>query len=399
MNPKIESLQAYPFEKLQSLHSECKPPENLKHIALSIGEPKHKAPAFVLKCLQENLEQLSAYPKTKGLDALRNTIAQWLAKRYRLSSNSINADHHILPVSGTREALFSFTQAVISDQSNSLVFMPNPFYQIYEGACLLAGAKPHFLNSDISNGFIPDFETIPATQWKNCQLLFICSPGNPSGAVIPIATLQKLQKLAVEHNFIIASDECYSELYHDEATPPPGLLEACIANGDSSFKQCVVFHSLSKRSNLPGLRSGFVAGNAKIIAQYLRYRTYHGCTMPVPIQQASIDAWRDETHVQENRRFYREKFLAVHDILKGHLDINIPAASFYLWPRTPIDDELFSQQLFDQQNVTVLPGKYLARSDNNGVNPGSHHVRMALVAPLDECVEAAHRIKTFINGL
>ena len=398
MNRNLALLQPYPFEKLAGLKAGITPPEHLPHIALSIGEPKHPAPAFVLQTLMDQLQGLSQYPQTKGLPQLREAIAQWAQTRFQLEPGSLTAEHHVLPVAGTREALFSFAQACVTSGDTAKVVMPNPFYQIYEGAALLAGAQPYFLNCTAENGFIPDFAAVPDTVWRDCQLLFICSPGNPTGAVLDLATLQSLIALADEHDFIIASDECYSELYFDEHQPPLGLLQACAKLGRHDFKRCVVFHSLSKRSNLPGLRSGFVAGDAEILRQYLLYRTYHGCALPVPTQLASISAWRDEDHVRQNRDLYRKKFAAVCAILNGHLDVAMPDAGFYLWPRTPISDTDFARQLFARQNLTVLPGQFLARPTPTG-NPGENRVRLALVATLEECCDAAERLKKFVTTL
>jgi N-succinyldiaminopimelate aminotransferase len=287
---------------------------------------------------------------------------------------------------------------VVDAREKPLVVMPNPFYQIYEGAALLAGAEPHFLNTTRETGYLPDFDAVPDSVWDCCQLLYVCSPGNPTGAVMDEATQRKLMELAQRFEFVIASDECYSELYADEASPPPGLLQTAQAMGNTDFKRCVVFHSLSKRSNAPGLRSGFVAGDAEILKKYLLYRTYHGCAMSLPVQHASLAAWRDEQHVRENREIYRRKFAAFHGILSEVLDVDLPPAGFYLWPRTPLDGETFARELFARQNVTVLPGSYLSR-ESNGVNPGHEYVRMALVAPLEECAEAGERIKSFVESL
>lgn len=398
MNHHLSLLQPYPFEKLAQLKSGATPPAHLSPIALSIGEPKHTAPAFVLQTLTAELKGVSQYPQTKGLPELRAAIADWATRRFRLPPGSLSAEHHVLPVAGTREALFSFAQACITPGAGARVVMPNPFYQIYEGAALLAGAEPYFLNCTAENGFVPDYAAVPEVIWRACKLLYICSPGNPTGTVLDRATLQYLIELADRYDFIIASDECYSELYFDEQQPPLGLLEVCAQMGRRDFKRCVVFHSLSKRSNLPGLRSGFVAGDADILKPYLLYRTYQGCALPVPTQLASISAWRDEDHVHENRELYRQKFAAVFDILKGHLDVSLPDAGFYLWPRTPISDTEFTRQLFAQQNVTVLPGQFLARATPAG-NPGENRVRLALVATLAECREAAERIRHFVTGL
>jgi N-succinyldiaminopimelate aminotransferase len=398
MTPYLQQLQPYPFEKLAALKQGITPPAGKRHIALSIGEPAHATPHLIQETLLTHLHGLSNYPTTKGLAELRQTIAAWLTRRFRLAEGLLDPETQILPVSGTREALFSFAQCLIDRTADPIVVMPNPFYQIYEGAALLAGAEPYFLNTVEANAYLPDFEAVPESVWRRCQLLYICTPGNPSGAVMPRETLTRLLELAEKYDFVIASDECYSELYDDESSPPPGLLEAAFAIGNTEFKRCVVFHSLSKRSNTPGLRSGFVAGDAAILHDYFKYRTYHGAAMPLPTQHASIQAWRDEKHVIENRRLYREKFAAVIDILGDTAQLNQPPAGFYLWMKTPIDDTEFAQQLFAQQNVTVLPGSYLSR-DFQGLNPGRNHVRIALVAPLDECCEAAERLKSFLNTL
>jgi N-succinyldiaminopimelate aminotransferase len=399
MNPDLDQLHPYPFEKLAALKAAVNSPDDLTDIMLSIGEPKHLPPAFVLDTLVKNLNKLSQYPSTKGIPELREAIAVWATRRFTLKVNTLTAENNVLPVNGTREALFSFAQAIIDrTKPNPLIVSPNPFYQIYEGAAFLSGAEPYFLNCTPENHFIPDFAAVSKEVWQRTQLLFICSPGNPTGAVMSASQLKELITLADKYNFVIASDECYSELYFDEKNPPVGLLQACTEIGRDDFARCVVFHSLSKRSNLPGLRSGFVAGDAKILAKFLLYRTYHGCAMPVPTQLASLVAWQDETHVIENREAYRQKFDAVLRILKNMLEVEKPDAGFYLWPKTPIKGELFAQQLFSKQKVTVLPGSYLAR-EANGLNPGENYVRLALVAPLAECIEAAERIKAFVQTL
>lgn len=398
MNSDLDLLQPYPFEKLTQLKAGVTPPKNLPHIALSVGESTHEPPAFVLQTLADHLPKLANYPLTQGLDELRQTLADWLSKRFQLNANSLTAEHHVLPVSGTREAIFSFTQACVNASPTARVVMPNPFYQIYEGATLLAGAQPYFLNCDAVRGYQPDFDSVPEHIWQDCELLFICSPGNPTGAVLGLETLQSLIRLADRYDFVIASDECYSELYFDEQQPPVGLLQACAAMGRNDYQRCVVFHSLSKRSNLPGLRSGFIAGDAEILRRYLAFRTYQGCALPVPVQLASIAAWNDEDHVFQNRELYRQKFSAVMAIFDGALQVDMPTAGFYLWLATPIDDADFARKLFAQQNITVVPGQYLARSTTAG-NPGSGYVRMALVAPLPECIEAAQRIKAFVQSL
>ncbi|TNE80500.1 MAG: succinyldiaminopimelate transaminase [Gammaproteobacteria bacterium] len=398
MNTDLDKLHPYPFEKLNALKTGITPPAHLPHIALSIGEPKHPAPTFVKQVLVDSLEKLSAYPLTKGLPELRETIGNWLSQRFNLAN--VDAETQVLPVNGTREALFAFAQAVIDRNADALVLSPNPFYQIYEGAALLAGAELQFLNCTARSHFAPDFTAVPDATWQRCQLLYLCSPGNPTGAVLDIATLQQLIELADRHDFVIASDECYSEIYPDENNPPAGLLQACAAMGRHDYRRCVVFHSLSKRSNLPGLRSGFVAGDGEILQAFLRYRTYHGCAMPVPTQLASIAAWRDEQHVQDNRDQYRRKFQVFLEILGDVLPLEMPEAGFYFWadtrPAGVGSDEDFARELFAREHITVLPGRYLARTAD-GINPGEDRVRMALVAPLEECREAAQRIRRFIE--
>ena len=401
MNPDLQKLQPYPFEKLTALKAQVSPNESLKPIALSIGEPKHPAPKFVTQCLIDNISRVEKYPTTKGIPELRETIADWLKQRFQLTQ--ISSDQQIVPVNGTREALFAFTQAVIDRNKNGLVISPNPFYQIYEGAAYLAGAEPHFLPCLEEQGFNPDFDAVSDAVWQQCQLLFLCTPGNPTGAVLDLATLTKLIALADKHDFIIASDECYSEIYVDDKPAPIGLLQACESLGRHDYERCVVFHSLSKRSNLPGLRSGFVAGDAKILQPFLLYRTYHGCAMSIHTQLASIAAWSDEEHVAENRRQYSLKFKAVLEILndpslEGKIEVEQTDASFYLWAKTSVDEEMFAQQLFAQQHVTVLPGSYLSRTID-GINPGKNRVRLALVASVEECIEAAERIKQFVQSL
>ncbi len=397
MNPDLDRLQPYPFEKLNQLKAGVTPAAK-EHIALSIGEPKHQPPGFVVEELITHLHGLANYPLTKGRVELRQAIADWLTARFNLPANSVDPERNVLPVSGTREALFAFAQAVVDRTSHPLVLSPNPFYQIYEGAALLAGAAPYFLNTSAENGFLPDLDAVPTEVWQRCQLIYICTPGNPTGAVADVAYLQKLIGLADEHDFVIASDECYSELYFDEAAPPAGLLQAAAEMGRNDYRRCVVFHSLSKRSNLPGLRSGFVAGDAEVLARFLKYRTYHGCALPPHTQAASIAAWRDEAHVKANREIYRQKFDAVLAVLQPVMKVEQPDAGFYLWPETPNSDTEFAKQLFARQNVTVLPGSYLSR-EAHGNNPGTHRVRMALVAELDECIEAAGRIREYIEGL
>ena len=404
MNPHLTELQAYPFERLAKLKTGIVPPAHLTHIPLSIGEPKHAPPDFVLQVLRDSLAGLGQYPSTVGLPELRSACARWLERRFGLGADRVGLDA-VLPVNGTREALFAFAQAVIDPTAKSLVAMPNPFYQIYEGAALLAGATPYFFDTPADNSFLPDLNAIPAAVWDRVQLLYLCSPGNPGGAVMSIDQLRRAIELADKHDFIIASDECYAELYADEANPPPSLLNAALAAGHSNFERCVVFHSLSKRSSLPGLRSGFVAGDPVVLRDFLLYRTYHGCAMPVPTQLASIAAWNDDEHVKANRALYREKYTRVLPILAPHLDVIQPAGGFYLWPNVGGDDAAFTRELFATQHVTVVPGSYLARTTRNGLidssggNPGAGRVRISLVANVEDCVMAAGRIADFIQGI
>lgn len=398
MNPDLALLQSYPFEKLAKLKQGITPPGDLEHIALSVGEPKHPTPPMITDALLKHLHTLGQYPTTRGLDLLRQSIANWLSQRFDIKLDALNINTNILPVSGTREALFSFAQCVIQRSSKALVAMPNPFYQIYEGAALLAGATPYFINCDADHLYLPDYNSVDEDSWKKCQLLYICNPGNPSGATHSEEQLKQLIELAHRYDFIIAADECYSEIYTENQSTPLGLLEISEKISNPDFSRCVVFHSLSKRSNAPGLRSGFVAGDASILNNYFKYRTYHGCTMSTPTQHASIAAWGDEQHVIQNRLQYTQKFNDVLSVLGDSLDVKAPDAGFYLWAKTPLSDIEFAKKLYAEKNITVLPGQYLARDTANG-NPGLNHVRMALVAPVDECLDAAHRIKQFINSL
>jgi N-succinyldiaminopimelate aminotransferase len=398
VNERLELLAAYPFERLARLKAGVIPPQSLPHIAMSIGEPRHSPPAFVIEELRQNLAKLDSYPATIGLPEMRAACAAWLERRFDLGGR-VDADSMVLPVNGTREALFSFVQAVVSTRTGAkkpVVAMPNPFYQIYEGAALLAGAEARFLNTTADNRYQPDLDAVPAEIWDRCEILFLCTPGNPTGSVLSLDYLRHALELAQRHDFVIASDECYAELYRDERSPPPSLLQAAIAQGHSAFQRCVVFHSLSKRSSVPGLRSGFVAGDPAIIKPYLLYRTYHGSAMPVPTQLASIAAWNDDAHVVTNRALYREKFARVLPILQPVLDVAEPDGGFYLWPELQSDDEIFTRDLYATQNLTILPGSYLARDTAHG-NPGRQRVRISLVASVDDCVAAAKRIRTFLE--
>jgi len=388
LNPLLGRLQPYPFEKLRALLEGITPNPALRPISLQIGEPKHATPELVKAALAASLDGLAAYPATAGTPALREAIAAWLTRRYALKA--IDAATQVLPVNGSREALFAFAQTVIDPAGGTArVVCPNPFYQIYEGAALLAGAAPVYLNDGMA------FDEI---DWRGVQLAYVCSPGNPTGRVLAPEDWKLLFELADRHGFVIASDECYSELYYDELNPPLGALQAAQQLGRAGFERVVAFSSLSKRSNAPGMRSGFVAGDATILKRFLLYRTYHGSAMSLPVQQASIAAWRDEEHVRANRRLYAEKYRAVLPLVAAPLATEMPQGGFYLWVRTPMDDAAFARELQRQYNVLVLPGSYLAR-DAHGANPGRNHVRIALVAPLDACVEAMQRIGQFARAL
>lgn len=393
VNPYLDRLQPYPFEKLRVLFEGIEPHPEFKPIRLSIGEPRHATPQIVLDAMASNLDGLAVYPPTAGSDALRQTIADWLKRRYGL--DAVDAATQVLPVNGSREALFAFGQCVVDGtRPGAKVLSPNPFYQIYEGAALLAGAEPVFINTVESNDFAFDVSSLDTATLDAVQLVFVCSPSNPTGHVMDQAEWNRLFELSDKHDFVIAADECYSEIYFDEANPPLGALEAAWAAGRTDFRNVVTFSSLSKRSNVPGLRSGFVAGDARVLKQFLRYRTYHGCAMGPTMQMASIAAWQDEAHVQENRRLYREKFDRIVPMLSPWLGIRKPDAGFYLWARTPGSDTEFARGLQAEYNVTVLPGSYLARDTTSG-NPGAGFVRIALVAEPQECIEAAERIVAF----
>ncbi len=396
MNPRLQSLQTYPFEKLRKLFADVVPNQGLAHISLGIGEPRHPTPELIKRALSESLAKLAAYPPTAGGDALRQAIAEWLARRYRL--RSIDWKTEVLPVNGSREALFAFAQVVVDPaRGDAVVVCPNPFYQIYEGAALLAGARPHYVNTTSERGFSADYGSVPGEIWRRTQLLYICSPGNPTGKVLGLAEWKDIFTLADRHGFVVASDECYSEIYFDEAAPPLGALQAATELG-RGFERLVMFSSLSKRSNVPGMRSGFVAGDAAVLKAFLLYRTYHGGAMNPAVQDASAAAWRDEAHVRENRRKYAEKFARVTPLMQTALAVKRPEAGFYLWVPTPISDTEFARRLYAEQHVTVLPGSFLAR-ESHGVNPGANYVRMALVAETEECLEVARRIVEFARKL
>jgi len=402
MNPDLNKLQPYPFQKLAKLFGEVQANPALSAISLSIGEPKHPTPLFIRDALAANLDGLANYPTSIGSEALRITLANWITKRYKLAeidavTSAVNPATQVIPVNGSREALFAFAQAVIDrSKKDAVVVCPNPFYQIYEGATYLAGATPSFLNTLPENENALDFSQLPIDVWQRTQLVYVCTPGNPSGRVMPLSEWKTLFELSDRYGFIIAADECYSEIYFD--TPPLGALQAASQLGRKNFCNLAIFSSLSKRSNVPGMRSGFVAGDAKVIEKFKLYRTYHGAAMNPAIQAASIAAWLDEAHVAENRRLYTEKFTQVIELLKPALPITMPEAGFYLWIRTPIADTTFAQALYRDYNVTVLPGSYLARSVR-GVNPGENHVRLALVPGIKETLEAAKRIAQFATSL
>ncbi len=392
MNPRLNQLQPYPFQKLRELFAGVTPDAGLSAVNLSIGEPKHATPGFIKEALTANLQGLANYPVTQGSDDLRKSIADWCRMRYGVD---LDPASQILPVNGSREALFAFAQAIVDPSKHvKRVVSPNPFYQIYEGAALLAGAKPYFLNTLPENGFGMDFASVPEDLWADTHLIYVCSPGNPTGKVMGLDDWREVFELADRHGFVIAADECYSEIYFDEGHPPLGALTAAKQLGRGQ-ERLVVFNSLSKRSNVPGLRSGFVAGDAELIRQFLLYRTYHGSAMNPAVQAASAAAWRDEEHVRDNRRQYREKFAAVMPLLKDVLTFDAPDAAFYLWAKIPGgDDAVFARELYRQQHVTVLPGSFLAR-EAKGVNPGRGFIRIALVDGLEPCVEAAGRIAEF----
>jgi len=395
VNPRLDLLQPYPFEKLRVLTQGVTPPAQLRAISLGIGEPKHPTPQFIRDALTAHLDGLAVYPSTAGTTALRQSCAQWAHRRYGIA---LDAQTQVLPVNGSREALFAIAQTVVDARRDAAtVVCPNPFYQIYEGAALLAGAQPYFAAVDAQRHFAVDWAAVPGEVWQNTQLVYVCSPGNPTGAVMPLSEWKLLFELSDRHGFIIASDECYSEIWFGDQ-PPLGGLEAAWRLGRTDYRNLLMFTSLSKRSNVPGLRSGFVAGDAALIAAFTRYRTYHGSAMNPAVQAASAVAWDDEAHVAHNRALYREKFAAVLPILQSVMDVQLPDAGFYLWAATPGDDAQFARGLLEKYNVTVLPGSYLARAQG-GANPGSGRIRMALVASVDECTEAARRIAAYCSDL
>ncbi|MGA7782156.1 MAG: succinyldiaminopimelate transaminase [Paraburkholderia sp.] len=407
MNPLLNSLQTYPFEKLRLLFKDVTPPAHLPHISFGIGEPKHPTPELIRDAVIASLGGLASYPATLGSPALREAIAQWATQRYHLPP--LDPVTQVLPVAGSREALFALAQTVIDPKRQTtgnatdepaIVLCPNPFYQIYEGAALLAGAQPYYVNSDPARNFACDYSAVPADIWARTQLVYVCSPGNPTGAVMTLDDWRELFALSDRYGFVIASDECYSEIYFDEAQPPLGGLEAAHKLG-RGFERLVMLSSLSKRSNVPGMRSGFVAGDAEILKQFLLYRTYHGAALSTVYQSASIVAWNDETHVRENRAKYGQKFSTVTPMLAEVLNVRLPDAAFYLWADvsgTGLSDTEFAQRLYADYNVTVLPGSYLARTAQ-GTNPGRNFVRLALVADVDECTQGAQRIVDFCHAL
>lgn len=401
-HPHLSKLQPYPFEKLKRLFAGVQPNPAYSPISLGIGEPKHPTPEFIRDALIRNMDGLASYPATAGSEALRNAIASWLARRYNIPA--LNPATQILPVNGSREALFALAQTIINPSACQngppLVLCPNPFYQIYEGAAYLSGAEPYFANADPQRNFAPDYQSIPDAVWQRVQLLYICSPGNPTGAVLTLNDWKELFDLSDRYGFVIAADECYSEIYFKQEAPLGSLQAAHLLGRD--YRRLITLSSLSKRSNVPGLRSGFVAGDAEIMQKFLLYRTYHGSAMSPMIQAASVDAWNDETHVEENRAKYIRKFAQITPLLAEVLDVQLPDAAFYLWARVNdlngISDTEFARQLYEQYNVTVLPGSYLAR-EAHGINPGENRIRMALVAEVEECLEAAQRIVAFCKTL
>jgi N-succinyldiaminopimelate aminotransferase len=402
VNPHLDKLQSYPFEKLRQLFSQVQPNPQHTAISLGMGEPKHPTPPFIQQALIDNIAGLANYPTTLGTEALRGAIVGWLERRYGIPA--LDRATQVLPVNGSREALFALAQTVIDPAAGSLVVCPNPFYQIYEGAAYLAGATPYFVNSDPERNFGCDYDSVPADVWQRVRLLYVCSPGNPTGATLTLTDWEHLFALSERYDFIIAADECYSEIYHGDE-PPLGALQAAHMLGLSTverpYARLVVFSSLSKRSNVPGMRSGFVAGDAQVLKKFLLYRTYHGSAMSTAVQAASVAAWNDETHVEQNRAQYRAKFAAITPLLREVMEVELPDAGFYLWAdvsRTGLSDTEFAQRLYAEYNVTVLPGSFLAR-EAHGLNPGRNRIRMALVSGTEEGLEAARRIVQFCKTL
>lgn len=398
MNPRLDLLQPYSFERLRKLLAPVTPAQELRHINLSIGEPQHPTPPFIRKALTDNLDGLARYPQNAGSDALRDAIVGWVSRRHGLAGLT---REHILPVSGSREGLFSVAQVLIDPvDAEALVVSPNPFYQLYEGAALLAGATPYYLNTTPANGFAMDWSGVPGDVMKRVRVAYVCSPGNPTGSVMGLDAWREVFALSDKYGFVVVADECYSEIYFDEGNAPLGSLAAAAQLGRSDYRNLIVMGSLSKRSNVPGMRSGFAAGDLALMKKFLLYRTYHGCAMSGTVQAASAAAWNDEAHVVENRRLYREKFDAFFDIVNPVLPLTRPEAAFYYWTRIPaaMSDEAFTVKLFERANITVLPGSYLSR-DAHGVNPGSGFVRVALVSTVNDAVEAAQRIRTFCSDL
>lgn len=398
MHPHLKQLQPYPFERLTKLMQGINPPAGVKPISLTIGEPKHAPPAFALEAWNRYRDGISLYPTTQGTAEFRQTIAEWLTRRFKLKQ-APDPETMVLPINGTREGLFAIAQVLIDPSSHKRrVLMPNPFYQIYEGAAVLAGGIPTLLDLESDNQFQVDYRSISESIWQETAFIYVCSPNNPTGSIVNRSTWQYLCERAAEFDVVLIADECYSEIYPEHSAPPVGLLEVAQDYGSRPFERTLVFHSLSKRSSLPGLRSGFVAGDAKLMDAFKRYRTYHGCALPVQIQQISITAWNDEAHVKANRALYHEKFSKVMPILAPLMELKAPEAGFYLWPKLPIDDEQFTQQLYNHSGVAILPGRYLGRN-NPDRNPGERYARISLVASVAECVEAALRIKQFMETL
>jgi len=394
MNPRLDLLQPYPFERLRSLLGATKPPASLRPISLGLGEPQHPTPALVKEALAANLAGLSRYPVTLGMPELRAAVSEWLARRHNIPAP--DPAKQVIPVNGSREAIFSIAQAVLDPgEKDALVALPNPFYQVYEGSTLLAGAKPCFINAVAANGLAPDWDAVPQSTWPRIRMMYVCTPSNPHGRVMTLEDWKRVFDLSEKYGFIVVSDECYSEIYFDEARPPLGALAAARRLGRDTYPRLVVLGSLSKRSSAPGLRSGYAVGDAAVLERYMAYRTYHGAAMSNAVQMASIAAWKDEAHVIENRRLYREKFAAFFERVNPVLPLAMPDAAFYFWANVGPDDVAFTRDLFAETHITVLPGSYIAR-EASGVNPGRGYVRMALVSTVEDAVEAADRVREFM---